>query len=111
MRTTRTHKYTKWAERTICCKILIMHTAAEGRQNDICLVLSLDTDWSSSCAACQRSSVLSPSDRQFISNTTLPAYQMTLEWFALVLRMQADPEYYIPVQGQTTPPELFFSHS
>jgi hypothetical protein len=36
---------------------------------------------------------------------------MTLDWFALLLRMQADPGDYIPDQVQITPPELFLSHS
>jgi len=111
MKTTWTHKYTQWAERSICCKILIFHTAGEGRQNDICFVLSLDTDWPSSCVACHRTSVLSPSDRQTISNPTPTSCQMTLDWFALLLRMRADPGYHIPDQGQATPPELFFSRS
>ena len=65
MRTTWTHKYTQWAERNICCRILIIHNPAEGLQNDICFVHRLVTDWPSSCAACHRSSV---TIRQLISN-------------------------------------------
>ena len=92
LRTTWTHKYTQWAERSICCKILIIHNAAEGRQNDISFVHRLDTDWPGSFAACHRSSVLSQSDRQTDKQAvnfkpTPTAYQMTLDWFALLLRM------------------------
>jgi hypothetical protein len=75
-----------------------------------CVVHRLNTDRPTSCAACHHNSVFTI--RHTVNFKPTPtAYQMTLYWFSLLLRMQTAPGDHIPDQGHATPPELFLSHS